>query len=70
MDDEQWLTVQQIAERLQMHEQTIRKWLRTGELSGVLLGDKGGWRVRPRDLEVFLRGRGWAPQDEHRKAAP
>jgi excisionase family DNA binding protein len=69
VDDEQWLTVQQIAERLQMHEQTIRKWLRTGELSGVLLGDKGGWRVRPADLEVFLRGRGWAPQGEQGKAA-
>jgi excisionase family DNA binding protein len=69
MENDQWLSVQQIAERLQAHEQTVRRWLRSGELSGVLLGDKTGWRVRPEDLEMYLRSKGWKPQEEGKAAA-
>jgi len=68
----QWLTVQQIADALQVDAQTVRRWLRAGQLRGVLLSDKAGWRVRPEDLEVFLRSRGWKPaeeEDEEGKAA-
>src|SRR5262245_10339756 len=57
MADEQWLTVQKIAKRLDVHEQTVRRWLRAGELRGVLLGDKAGYRVREEDFQAFLRSR-------------
>lgn len=63
--NDEWLTVQEIADRLKLHEQSIRRWLRSGELHGALLGDRAGYRVRVADLEAFLRQRGWSPQDEN-----
>jgi excisionase family DNA binding protein len=69
MIETQWLTVQQIADSLQLDAQTIRRWLRAGEMNGVLLSDKAGWRVRPEDLEAFLRSKGWEPQDTGKAAA-
>ncbi len=64
MEEGQMLTVQKIAHRLDVHEQTVRRWLRSGELTGVLLGDKAGYRVREEDLEEFLRARGTIGQGE------
>lgn len=58
----QWLTVEHIAATLQVHPQTVRRWLRTGELHGVLMGDRAGYRVHPDDLDAFLRERGYSPQ--------
>jgi excisionase family DNA binding protein len=57
-----WLTVEQISSRLQVHPQTVRRWLRDGDLHGVLIGDRGGYRVHPDDLMTFLRARGYSPQ--------
>ena len=48
------LTVDQVAERLQVNEQTIRRWLREGELTGVPFGGRTGWRVSEEDLQEFL----------------
>ena len=62
MVDARWLTVEQICERLQVHRQTVRRWLRDGELHGFLIGDRAGWRVHPDDLAAFLRGRGYTTQ--------
>jgi excisionase family DNA binding protein len=57
MADERWLTVEEIVDLLKVHEQTVRRWLRAGELRGVLLGRKAGYRIRERDLEAFLAER-------------
>jgi excisionase family DNA binding protein len=57
MANEQWLTVEEIVALLKVHEQTVRRWLREGQLRGVLLGRKAGYRVRARDLEDFLAAR-------------
>ena len=62
MDNVRWLTVEDICDRLQVHPQTVRRWLRSGALSGVLIGDRGGYRVHPDDLAAFLRTRGYTPQ--------
>jgi excisionase family DNA binding protein len=51
---ERLLTVEQVAERLQVNEQTIRRWLREGELTGVPFGGRTGWRVSEEDLQAFL----------------
>ena len=53
---ERWLTVVEIVEQLQVHEQTVRRWLRDGRLPGRNLGGRSGYRVRERDLEAFLQG--------------
>ncbi len=60
--DVKWLTVDDISKGLKVHPQTVRRWLRTGELHGVLMGDKAGYRVHPDDLDIFLRNRGYSPQ--------
>jgi excisionase family DNA binding protein len=54
---DQLKTVQQVAERLQVHQETVRKWLRDGELVGINLGGKSGWRIREREIEAFLERR-------------
>lgn len=55
--EERYLTVEQVAERLQVRRETVREWLRRGLLPGVRLGDRTGWRIRPSDLERFLDAR-------------
>jgi excisionase family DNA binding protein len=43
---EQLLTVQDVASRLRITPETVRRWLRTGKLRGALLGgDKMGYRI-------------------------
>lgn len=49
------LTVPEVAGMLKLNEQTVRKWLRDGRLSGFSLGSRqAGWRVRRSDVERFL----------------
>ncbi len=50
---EPMLTVDQVAERLQVNEYTVRRWLRAGELEGVAFGGRTGWRVKEKDLQAF-----------------
>ncbi len=54
MAGERWLTVAEIVAQLQVHEQTVRRWLREGRLPGRNFGGRTGYRVRERDLEAFL----------------
>lgn len=54
MAGERWLTVAEIVAQLQVHEQTVRRWLREGKLPGRNFGGRTGYRVRERDLEAFL----------------
>ena len=51
---ERLLTVRNVAERLSVTEETVRRWLRSGELQGVMLSRKAGWRIRPEALAAFL----------------
>ena len=54
-EQEQWLTVQDITRRLQVHEETVRRWIRSGELPAILLGSaKGGYRIREIDYDRFI----------------
>jgi len=48
------LSVVQVADRLDVHIDTVRRWLRSGELRGILLGDRAGWRVEEEELARFL----------------
>jgi len=56
MAHERWFTTRQIADLLQVDEQTIRRWLRDGRVIGRNFGGKVGWRVRESDLNAFLEG--------------
>ncbi len=54
--EQEWLTVAQVAELIQVHPETVREWLRVGRLPGTLISRRAGWRVRRRDVERFLSG--------------
>ncbi len=54
MDEERWYTVADIVGKLRVHEQTVRRWLREGELKGYNFGGKSGYRIRASDFDTFL----------------
>lgn len=53
-------TPEQIAEVLSVNVQTVRKWLRRGEMMGA--DTPAGWRVTRAELEAWL--------DQYRKPRP
>lgn len=57
MEHDRVLTVNQVAERLQVNAQTVRRWLREGELSGSPLGGRTGWRIPESEVHAFLERR-------------
>ena len=55
MVDERLFSVPEIADRLQVTEETVRTWLRSGRLRGLRPGGRrAGWRVRQSDLARFI----------------
>lgn len=54
---ESWHTVDDIAETLKVHPQTVRKLIRSGELPASRIGERGGWRVSETDLLAFMAER-------------
>jgi excisionase family DNA binding protein len=54
MNGDELLTVEQIANRMKVTPETVRRWLRSRKLRGVRLSDKAGWRIRASELERFL----------------
>jgi excisionase family DNA binding protein len=54
---DEWLTVKDVAALLKVSEETVRRWVREGELPALALGRKAGFRIRPADLEVFIAAR-------------
>lgn len=48
------LKVEDVAERLQVHEETVRRWLREGRLEGYRISRRGGWRVKPESVVKML----------------
>jgi excisionase family DNA binding protein len=53
MNPDTLLTVHQVADRLHVPDETVRRWLREGELEGVK-GKRARWRVCETSLERFL----------------
>jgi excisionase family DNA binding protein len=52
-----FVTVNEAAERLRVHPQTVRLWLRQGKLKGRLIGGtKSGYRIPERELTRLLEG--------------
>ena len=56
---EEWLTVQEAADRLKVHPETIRVWLREGVIKGTKpVMRRIGWRIQASEVERVLRGEG------------
>ena len=54
MSHDQWLTVGDVVRLLGVHEDTVRRWLRSGRLKGRNFGGRTGYRIRRVDLDAFL----------------
>lgn len=57
--EREYMTVDETAVRIGVHPQTIRRWLRSGQMLGTLISRTAGYRI-PRDevervLEEGLR---------------
>jgi excisionase family DNA binding protein len=56
--DDEWLTVREVADYLKVHEETVRRWIRDGELPVLDLGgQKTGYRIRRGELDTFIARR-------------
>jgi excisionase family DNA binding protein len=60
------LTVWEVATRLQVHEESVRRWLREGQIRGVPLGGRAGWRIPEEELGRFLEERRRRPRNAQR----
>ena len=49
------LTIKDVAALCRVSEKTIRRWIKAGDLPAARLG--GQVRIRPRDLDIFIRDR-------------
>lgn len=65
----EYLTVNEVAERLKVTPLTVRRWLKAGDLVGIQLGDRAGWRITEADLEQFLSERRSKPGAGAKKLA-
>jgi excisionase family DNA binding protein len=61
-DDVRWRTVAEIVDELRVHEQTVRRWIREGQLRAYNFGGKTGYRIKEEDFETFLEARAEVPQ--------
>ena len=52
-----WYTIQDVVKELDVHEQTVRRWIKSGELPAYALGDRAGYRISREDLMTFMEGR-------------
>ena len=64
MPHDRYQTVQELAERMEVSESTVRQWIKSGELRAIDIGK--GWRIADTDLEHFLKARETASRDAAR----
>ena len=60
MPHDRYQTVQELAERLEVAEATVRQWIKSGALRAIAIGK--GWRISDTDLERFLSARETVPR--------
>lgn len=53
MDDRR-LTVDEAAEMLGVHPQTLRRWLRDEQIQGTMLSRQAGYRIKLSEVEYVL----------------
>ena len=55
MSDNELLTVDEVAKEIKVHAETVRAWIRSGELVAVDIGGK--YRITRNDLNAFIEKR-------------
>jgi excisionase family DNA binding protein len=60
MPQDRYQTVQEVADRLEVAEATVRQWIKAGALRAIDIGK--GWRISDTDLAQFLTTRETSPR--------
>jgi excisionase family DNA binding protein len=50
------LTIQEVAELLHVHSNTLRRWTDQGTVKAYRVGPRGDRRFRAEDIDMFLLG--------------
>jgi|WetSurMetagenome_2_1015567.scaffolds.fasta_scaffold15541_3 CTP synthase len=53
-NDDQLLTLEDVADRLKISVSTVRRWVKSSELRSIKVGNRGQYRISLKDLEEFL----------------
>jgi excisionase family DNA binding protein len=61
MPQDRYQTVQEVADRLEVAEATVRQWIKAGALRAIDIGK--GWRISDTDLAQFLTTRETSPRN-------
>jgi excisionase family DNA binding protein len=59
---DEWLSVEEIAQTLKMDVETVRNWIRRKQLKAYKFGRD--YRIRREDYDTFVRNRATTSQDE------
>jgi excisionase family DNA binding protein len=71
MDQDEWLTVEEVADYFRVNPETVRRWIRGGELAVLDLGGpRAGYRIRRSDLLAFTESRYGPLRKARRDDAP
>lgn len=57
MASDRLLTVEQVADVLGVNQDTVRRWIRNGEIEVIDLGGRAGYRITQSALDSFIRRR-------------
>ncbi|GAB1481037.1 hypothetical protein MASR2M74_36200 [Paracoccaceae bacterium] len=60
MPQDRYQTVQEVADRLEVAEATVRQWIKSGALRAIDIGK--GWRISDTDLAQFLKDHETSPR--------
>lgn len=64
MNEEPLLTIQEVAQRLRLNPETVRRWLNSGRMRGHKLGsDRAGWRIPAAEIQRVLTAGDSASRD-------
>lgn len=63
----QWLTTKEAAFAARRSVEEIQRALASEQLKGYRRGERGTWRIDPKDLDAWVRGEG-SPTTSHRRA--
>jgi excisionase family DNA binding protein len=67
MPHDRYQTVQELADRLEVAEATVRQWIKSGQLRAIDIGK--GWRISDTDLKRFPSARETIPRERDGAAA-
>lgn len=62
--EEEYLTLEEVADKLKISVSTVRRWVKSSELKALKVGNRGQYRITIDDLEDFLAERDHNQQNQ------